>query len=52
VEATWALVGFTTGTSDQVKQIIEQGAIPMLVRLLNSCHAGLVENVAIFSKSK
>jgi len=51
LEATWALVGVTGGTFDKTREIADQGAFPVLVKLFKSCHAELVEHVILFKIS-
>jgi len=39
------LCGITEGISDQDREIVDQGAVPTLIKLLKSCHTQLLEHV-------
>jgi len=43
LESTWAMSNLASGTTEQTRQVIDHGAIPVLIRLLRSSGLGIKE---------
>ena len=45
IESCWAIANLASGTTEQVKYLIERGIIPILINLLNSDDFDILEQV-------